>query len=114
MNKEKVKIRSLRRVSLMRLARFYPQSSTLGILSKIQSELAFQKTFIWKRFSRKRTFLAFDQDFINACNALIVAEETDRYNKVLTMMVDSVAFLELKLNALRRHLMKNKLPDQLK
>ena len=54
---------------------------------------------------------------VNACDKLIVAEETEGSNKLLIMLLDSVALLELstiELNALRRDLMKHKLPDQLK
>ena len=54
---------------------------------------------------------------VNACDELIVAEETARSNKLLTMLVDSVALLGLltiKLNALRRDLMKHELSDHLK
>ena len=54
---------------------------------------------------------------VNACDELIVAEETERSNNLLTMLVDSVALLGLstiELNALRRDLMKHKLPDHLK
>ena len=48
---------------------------------------------------------------VNASNELIVAEETDRSNKLLTILVDSVALLGLstfELNTLRRDLMKRK------
>ena len=54
---------------------------------------------------------------VNACDELIVAEETEGSNKLLTMLVDSVALLGLstiKLNALRRDLMKHELSDHLK
>ena len=54
---------------------------------------------------------------VNACDELIVAVETEGSNKLLTMLVESVAFLGLstiELNALRRDLMKYKLPDHLK
>ena len=54
---------------------------------------------------------------VNACDELIVVEETEGSNKLLTMLVDSVALLGLstiELNALRRDLMKHKLPDHLK
>ena len=48
---------------------------------------------------------------VNASNELIVAEETDRSNKLLNILVDSVALLGLstfELNTLRRDLMKCK------
>ena len=55
---------------------------------------------------------------VNACDELIVAEETEVSNKLLTMLVDSVALLlelsAIELNELRRDLMKHKLPDHLK
>ena len=54
---------------------------------------------------------------INACDELIVAEETERSNKLLTMLVDSVALLGLstfELNVLITDLIKHKLPDRLK
>ena len=54
---------------------------------------------------------------VNACDKLIVAEETEGSNKLLIMLLDSVALLELsriELNALRRDLIKHKLPDHLK
>ena len=55
---------------------------------------------------------------VNACDELIVAEETEVSNKLLTMLVDSVALLLelsiIELNELRRDLMKHKLPDHLK
>ena len=54
---------------------------------------------------------------VNACDELIVAEETEGSNKLLKMLVDSVALLGLstiELNALRKDLMKHKLPDHLK
>ena len=54
---------------------------------------------------------------INACHELIVAEETERSNKLLTMLVDSVALLGLstfELNVLITDLIKHKLPDRLK
>ena len=54
---------------------------------------------------------------VNACDELIVAEETEGSDKLLTMLVDSVALLGLltiKLNALRRDLMKHDLSDHLK
>ena len=53
---------------------------------------------------------------VNACDELIVAEETEGSNKLLTMLVDSVALLGLstiELNTLRKALMKRKLPDHL-
>ena len=54
---------------------------------------------------------------VNACDELIVAEETEGSNKLLTMLLDSVALLGLstiEFNAVRRDLMKHKLPDHLK
>ena len=54
---------------------------------------------------------------INACDELIVAEETERSNKLLTMLVDSVALLGLstfELNVLITDLIKHKLPDRLR
>ena len=54
---------------------------------------------------------------VNACDELIVAVETEGSNNLLIMLVDSVALLGLstiELNALRRDLMKQKLPDHLK
>ena len=55
---------------------------------------------------------------VNACDELMVAEETEVSNKLLTMLVDSVALLlelsTIELNELRRDLMKHKLPDHLK
>ena len=54
---------------------------------------------------------------VHACDDLIVAEETEKSNKLLTMLVDSVALLGLstvELNVLRRDLMKHKLLDHLK
>ena len=53
---------------------------------------------------------------VNACDEFMVAEKT-KESKLLTMLVDSLALLGLstiELNALRRDLMKNKLPDHLK
>ena len=47
---------------------------------------------------------------VNACDELILVEETKGSNKLLTMLVDSVAFLGLSTNALMKH----KLPDHLK
>ena len=46
-----------------------------------------------------------------------MAEKTEGSNKLLTMLVGSVAILRLSktvLNALRRDLMKHKLPDHVK
>ena len=54
---------------------------------------------------------------VNACDELIVAVEIEGSNNLLTMLVDSAALLGLstiELNALRRDLMKHKLPDHLK
>ena len=54
---------------------------------------------------------------VNTCDELIVAEETEGSNKLLTVPVDSAALLGLskfELNALKRDLMKHKLPDRLK
>ena len=54
---------------------------------------------------------------VNACDELIVAEETERSNKLLIIFDESVALLGLstiQLNALKRDLMKHKLPDHLK
>ena len=53
---------------------------------------------------------------VNACDELIVAEETEGSKKLLTMLVDSVALLgvsTVEVNALRRELMKHRLPDHL-
>ena len=53
---------------------------------------------------------------VNACDELIVAEETEQSNRLVTMLVDSVPLLELsaiELNPLRRDLMKDKLSDHL-
>ena len=53
---------------------------------------------------------------VNVCDELIVAEETEQSNRLLTMLVDSVPLLELsaiELNPLRRDLMKDKLSDHL-
>ena len=47
---------------------------------------------------------------VNACDELILVEETKGSNKLLTMLVDSVAFLGLSTNALMKH----KLPDHMK
>ena len=52
-----------------------------------------------------------------ACDELIVAQETERSYKLLTICVDSVALLGLStiaLQTLTRDLMKHKLPDHLK
>ena len=54
---------------------------------------------------------------VNACDELIVAEETEGSNKLLTMLVDSVALLGLsaiEMNILRMYFIKHKLPDHLK
>ena len=54
---------------------------------------------------------------VNDCDELIVAEETEGSNKLLTILVDCVGLLlssKIELNALRRDLMKHKLPDDLK
>ena len=54
---------------------------------------------------------------VNACYELIVAEETEGSNKLLTVLVDSEALLGLstiELNAFSRDFMKHKLPDHLK
>ena len=54
---------------------------------------------------------------VNACDELIVVEETEGSNKLLTMLVESVALLRLstiELDALRSDLMKHKLSDHLK
>ena len=54
---------------------------------------------------------------VHACDELIVAEKTEGSNKLLTMLIDSVAFLGLsitELSTLRRDLMKHKLPYYLK
>ena len=54
---------------------------------------------------------------VNACDELIVADETGGSNKLLTILADSVALLRLsaiELNTLRRDLIKHKLPDHLK
>ena len=54
---------------------------------------------------------------VNACDELIAAMETEGSNKLLTMLVDyvhSVGLSMIELNALRRVLMKHKLPDHLK
>ena len=54
---------------------------------------------------------------VNACDELTVAEKTEGSNKLLTMLVDSLALLGLsttELNTLSRDLMKHKLPDHLK
>ena len=54
---------------------------------------------------------------VNACDELIVADETEGSNKLLTILADSAALLRLsaiELNTLRRDLIKHKLPDHLK
>ena len=54
---------------------------------------------------------------VNACDELVVVVETEGSNKLLTMLVNSVALLGLstiELNAFRRNLIKHKLPDHLK
>ena len=54
---------------------------------------------------------------VNACDKVTVAEKTEGSNKMLIMPLDSVGLLELstiELDALRRDLMKHKLPDHLK
>lgn len=54
---------------------------------------------------------------INACDKLIVAEETEGSNKLLSTYVGSVALLGLstiELHTLWRGLKKHKLPDHLK
>ena len=54
---------------------------------------------------------------VNACDELIVAEETEGSSKLLTILVDSLALLGLltiELNALRRDLMKHNFPGHLK
>ena len=54
---------------------------------------------------------------VNACDELIVADETEGSNKLLTILADCAALLRLsaiELNTLRRDLIKHKLPDHLK
>ena len=54
---------------------------------------------------------------VNHCDELIVAKETEGWNKLLTILADCLVLLELstiELNAFKRDLMKHQLPYHLK